>query len=113
MSTTELDTTTTTEPTAQAHTWRRPRYDVLESDDAFDVRVSLPGVQREGVNISVDGDNLSITGHAHVSAARLGGGVRLRRELPEGDYRLNSAPERSRQGRLRFARTGRRRRSLI
>jgi HSP20 family protein len=87
MSTTEIDTTTTTEPTAQAHTWRRPRYDVLESDDAFDVKVSLPGVQRGGVNISVDGDNLSITGTRTHSAIE--GWRPLRRELPEGDYRLN------------------------
>ncbi len=91
MSTTELDTTTTTttttEPTAQAHTWRRPRYDVLESDDAFDVKVSLPGVQRGGVNISVDGDNLSITGTR--THAAIGRWRPLRRELPEGDYRLN------------------------
>ena len=36
MSTTELDTTTTPEQVAQVHVWRRPRYDVLESDDAFD-----------------------------------------------------------------------------
>ena len=87
MSTTELDTKTPPEQTAQPHTWRRPRYDVLESDDAFDVRVSLPGVRREGVDISVDGDTLSITGtrtHSAMEEWRP-----LRRELPEGDYRLN------------------------
>jgi HSP20 family protein len=87
MRTTEIDTMTTTEPTAQTHTWRRPRYDVLESDDAFDVKVSLPGVQRGGVNVSVDGDNLSITGTRTHSAIE--GWRPLRRELPEGNYRLN------------------------
>ena len=87
MSTTKLDTKTPPEQTTQLHTWRRPRYDVLESDNAFDIRVSLPGVRREGVDISVDGDNLSITGtrtHATMDEWRP-----LRRELPEGDYRLN------------------------
>ena len=62
MNTTKLDTTTTPEQQAQVHAWRRPRYDVSESTDAFDVKVSMPGVTRDGVTISVDGESLSITG---------------------------------------------------
>ena len=84
---TELDTNTQPEQTTQPHTWRRPRYDVLESDDAFDVRVCLPGVKREGLDISVDGDNLSVTGT--LAHAAMEGWRPLRRELPDGDYRLN------------------------
>ena len=87
MSTTELDTKTLPKQAAQPHTWRRPRYDVLESDDAFDVRVCLPGVRREGLDISVDGDNLSVTGT--LAHAAMEGWRPLRRELPQGDYRLN------------------------
>jgi len=87
MSTTELDTKTLPEQTTRPQTWRRPRYDVLESDDAFDVRVCVPGVRRDGVDISVDGDNLSVTGTRTHSAME--GWRPLRRELPQGDYRLN------------------------
>ena len=87
MSTTEINTTTTPEQKTQVHTWRRPRYDVLESADAFDVKVSMPGVTREGVEISVDGESLSITGTRTHEAPE--GWRQLRRELPEGDYRLN------------------------
>ncbi len=88
MSTTaELDTVTKPESKAQTHVWRRPRYDVLENDDAFEVKVSLPGVKRDGVSVSVEGDTLSITAiRTHIPAD---GWRPLRRELPEGDYRLN------------------------
>jgi HSP20 family protein len=86
MSTTELDTVKTKQaPTSQV--WRRPHYDVLESEDAFDVRVSLPGVSRSGVDITVDGDNLNII--AMRSKEDAGNWRPLRQELPEGDFRLN------------------------
>ena len=86
MSTT-LEKRTDAAPAAQTQAWRRPRYDVVENDDAFVVSVSLPGVRREGVNISLEDDALSITG---TRTADLPKGWRpLRRELPEGDYRLN------------------------
>ncbi|HBM85667.1 MAG TPA: Hsp20/alpha crystallin family protein [Opitutae bacterium] len=87
MNTTKLDTTTTPEQQAQVHAWRRPRYDVSESTDAFDVKVSMPGVTRDGVTISVDGESLSITGTRTHEAPK--GWRPLRRELQEGDYRLN------------------------
>jgi HSP20 family protein len=47
----------------------------------------MPGVRREGVDISVDGDSLSITGTRTQTAQEAW--RPLRRELPEGDYRLN------------------------
>lgn len=87
MTTTKLDTTTAAEQKARVHALRRPRYDVLESDDAFEVKVSMPGVTRDGVEISVDGESLSITGTRTHEAPQ--GWRPLRRELPEGDYRLN------------------------
>jgi HSP20 family protein len=87
MSTTKLDTRTTAEPQARVHTWRRPRYDVLENDEAFEVKVSMPGVTRDGVTISVEGESLHITGTRLHEAPH--GWRPLRCELPEGDYRLN------------------------
>lgn len=87
MTTTKLDTITAAEQKARVHALRRPRYDVLESDDAFEVKVSMPGVARDGVEISVDGESLSIIGTRTHEAPQ--GWRPLRRELPEGDYRLN------------------------
>ncbi len=88
MNTTELDTTTqSSETQLPGHVWRRPQYDVTENEDAFNVRVSLPGVSRDGVDISVEGEALSITG---TRMADLPQGWRpLRREILQGDYRLN------------------------
>ncbi|PXA03584.1 hypothetical protein DDZ13_11425 [Coraliomargarita sinensis] len=89
MSSTELQTSTATEATptkSQARTWRRPAYDVSENEDAFNVRVNLPGVSRDGLDISIEDETLSITGSR---AEVLPEGWRpLRREMPVGDYRL-------------------------
>ena len=86
MSTTELNTVQT-EQTTKPQVWRRPHYDVFENSDAFDVRVSLPGVERSGVDVSINGDDLNIV------ATRSGEDQHswrpLRQELPKGDFRLN------------------------
>ena len=86
MSTTELDTVKT-EQAAKSQTWRRPNYDVFENEDAFDVRVSLPGVDRSGVDISINGDDLNII--ATRSKDETLNWRPLRKELPQGDFRLN------------------------
>ncbi len=86
MSTTEL-ATTTTEQTQTTQKWRRPHYDVFENKDAFDIKVSLPGVDRSGVDVSIDGESLSLTA---IRSARAEDIWRpLRQELPQGDFRLN------------------------
>jgi len=84
---TELDTLQTPETKAQARSWQRPRYDVGENEDAFNVRVSLPGVGRDGVDISLEDDTLTVVGtrtHAVPEGWRP-----LRRELENSDYRLS------------------------
>jgi HSP20 family protein len=92
MSHTELQTANEADaPVAEKHEaarkWRRPAYDVSENPDAFNVRVNLPGVNREGIDISIEDETLSITG---TRASAVPEGWRpLRREVPEGDYRLN------------------------
>lgn len=86
MSTTELDTVTTEQP-QKRQKWRRPHYDIFESEDAFDVKVSLPGVNRSDVDISIDGDSLSVTAMRSDQTTR--GWRLLRQELPQGDFRLN------------------------
>ncbi|MEO0509180.1 MAG: Hsp20/alpha crystallin family protein [Verrucomicrobiota bacterium] len=72
---------------AAPRTWRRPAYDVSENADAFNLEVSLPGVSRDGVDISVEDDTLQITGTRTGVADN--GWQALRRELPAGDYRLS------------------------
>lgn len=91
MSSTELNTAKKQDLAAgnqaQVRSWRRPRYDVVESGDAFSVCVTLPGVNRAGVDISIEDDTLTIVG---TRSSPLPEGWRpLRRELSEGDYRLS------------------------
>ncbi|MGK0310047.1 MAG: HSP20 family protein [Lentimonas sp.] len=86
MSTTELDTVKT-EQTSKPQVWRRPHFDVFENEDAFDVKVSLPGVERSGVDVSINGDDLNII--ATRSREDASDWHPLRRELPQGDFCLN------------------------
>jgi len=64
----------------------RPHYDIAQNQEAYTVRVYIPGVNKEGVNITVDKDTLAI------EARRSGvGGENWKpryREIPEADYRL-------------------------
>ena len=87
MSTTELDTVTKQEQKPRSQNWRRPYFDIAESEDSFDVKVSVPGVSREGVNVSITGENLNIVA-SRVPENRKGVRV-LRQELSESDYRLD------------------------
>ncbi|MFT4901828.1 MAG: HSP20 family protein [Lentimonas sp.] len=89
MNTTQMEKAKGTELhlSTEARVSRRPRYEVVETAEAFEIQVSVPGVNREGIDISVEGECLNITG----SLVR---GIPeawrpLRRELPLGDYRLN------------------------
>ena len=52
---------TVSEPTRQVN-YLRPYYDVDERDDSFDIRIIVPGVDKGGVELSLEGDTLEITG---------------------------------------------------
>lgn len=82
-------TKTTDQPANQAskQNWRRPLYDVSENEDGFSVRVNLPGVSKDGVDISLEEDVITVTGNRKSDLPK--GWRALRRELPMGDYRLS------------------------
>ncbi len=64
----------------------KPHYEVKESGDAYLVKVMMPGVNKKGVTLSVQGEGLTIHGvrcHAVPNSWRP-----LQRELPWGDYHL-------------------------
>lgn len=88
MKSTELKTWTNESPAkAKAAAWRRPTYDVSENADDFNVRVNLPGVGRDGVDISIEEEVLSITGTRMKTVSE--DWRPLRRELTSGDFRLD------------------------
>ena len=87
MSTTELDTINNEKQKSQPQNWRRPYFDVAESDSSFDLKVSVPGVNRDGVDISITGENLEIIAR-RAKTDKTGLRV-LRQELSENDFRLD------------------------
>lgn len=75
---------TQTEPATTATI--RPPYNTEELKDAYEVRVYMPGVNKDGISISLDNDELLITGKR--KAAIPSGWRVLRRESRSEDYEL-------------------------
>lgn len=70
-----------------ARRWRRPRYAVREEAEHFTVTVEVPGVSRDGVDISLEQDLLTVTGRV---AQHTGEGWKtLHREIPPADFSLS------------------------
>ena len=72
---------------AERTAYRRPRYTVAESAEAFDLDVLVPGVDKAGVEVTLNDDVLVIT--ARRTGATPEGWQPLRREIPSYDYRLS------------------------
>lgn len=67
----------------------RPYYTTEEHDDAYEVKVFMPGVNKNGLSIALDSDELTITGKRG-DAVPSGWRV-LSRESQGGDYELRLA----------------------
>ncbi|MDQ8207276.1 Hsp20/alpha crystallin family protein [Coraliomargarita sp. SDUM461003] len=84
---TQLDTIQAPAKKATERNWQRPHYDVSENEEAFIVRVNLPGVDRKDVDISLEEDALTVTGTRQNDVPEAW--RPLRREIHAGDYRLS------------------------
>lgn len=71
---------------AQTLATRRPRYEITETAEAFDVAVSLPGVAKEGLEITDEGGELRISGKPAYTLP--GGVVLLHRETSDAAFEL-------------------------
>jgi HSP20 family protein len=79
-----IQTQTTTCETCKT----RPVYQTEETADAYEVRVYMPGVNKEGTTISLENEELSISGKR---AEAPEGWRPLERESGAGDYELRLA----------------------
>ena len=70
----------------KAERFVRPQYTVKQTDGAYEVGVVMPGVPRDGVDVELDKDVLSITGRVRRNVPE--GWKVLHRELSDHDYRL-------------------------
>ena len=61
-----------------------PEVNIFESGDGYVLEAEMPGVNKEGLEIMLDGTEITIVGHRNVE--RLGGNV-LFRESQNSDYR--------------------------
>jgi len=52
-----------TATTTRTPTWVVPRANILENKDAYILDLEMPGVSKDGVEITVDNNELTITGH--------------------------------------------------
>ncbi len=85
---TELNKTESNTQLAETRPTRklRPTYEVSDRKDAYEVYVTMPGVNREGLSVTLDNDELLITGDKkRINPA---GWTRVHQEILEGDYEL-------------------------
>jgi HSP20 family protein len=73
------------EGTAAPRTWA-PRIDVFTTDEQLTVRTAIPGVDAEDIEITVEGDTLTISGSRSFSSEETEGTFQ-RRELVEGEFK--------------------------
>jgi HSP20 family protein len=73
-----------TATTPRAATWVVPRANILENKDAYILDLEMPGVSKEGVEVTVDNNELTIIGHRAVRELKADAVYRETRPL---DYR--------------------------
>src|SRR5437868_1033953 len=61
-----------------------PEVNIFETKDGYVVEAEMPGVNKEGLEITLEGNEITIVGHRHVDALA---GAPLFRESHNKDYR--------------------------
>ena len=81
---------TETQPKAPARRYVRPAASITETADGFLVQVEMPGVNRQGLEITFENGELTLVGHRVPTAAGHNGAPALEalyRESRQADYR--------------------------
>lgn len=71
--------------TLENRNFRRSRCDIREEQDQIVMRLEMPGVNKSGLDINIEGDKLIIEGTRTVDA---GTGKSLIREINQNDFRM-------------------------
>jgi HSP20 family protein len=79
-------TTTPSTRAANSVNVLKPRYTVNSGKDLYEVRVEVPGVRKDSINVNLDQDVLTIRAERKAIAAE--GWKALHRELPDCGYAL-------------------------
>lgn len=70
----------------EQHATQRPRYEIEETDHGYGLTVFLPGVAKEGLEITDEGGELHVRGKRGPGAPQ--GATALHRETADGPYEL-------------------------
>ena len=73
-------------PERGARAWM-PRIDVFGKENALVVRAEIPGVDPDAIDVTIEGDTLSITGARRFESSEDIDGGFHRRELVEGEFK--------------------------
>ena len=82
--------TTATQPEAPARRYVRPAASITETTEGFVVQVEMPGVNRQGLEITFENGELTLVGHRAPAAPGHDGATApqaLYRESRQADYR--------------------------
>jgi HSP20 family protein len=83
----KMNATQETRPVAERATrqdYTAPEVNIFENKDGYVLEAEMPGVNKEGLEITLEGNELTIVGRRHTEAAP---GEALFRESPARDYR--------------------------
>lgn len=72
------------QPQAQRRNWLQPQVNIVETKDGFVLEAEMPGVNKEGLEILLEGNELTIVGRRSAGA---NGAQALYRESYDCDYR--------------------------
>lgn len=74
----------TTNPTTPQRQYATPAVDIAEDSEGYTLHAEMPGVAKDGIEVSLDGNELTIVGHRTASPTY---GNTLYRETRSVDYR--------------------------
>lgn len=83
---TEVANQTCCQPTAR-QAFRRPAYNIDENENGYSVEIFVPGVNKAGVEVSLEDDTLTVTA-SRTNGQTPEGWQALRREIVAADYQL-------------------------
>jgi HSP20 family protein len=73
-----------TEQTAARREFVTPEVNIFETKDGYTLQAEMPGVNKDGLEITLEGTEITIVGHRHTEALP---GEALFRESQQWDYR--------------------------
>jgi len=80
----QKESTTPSRPVPDKEVWLTPYVDVHENKDAYLIQAEMPGVNKQGLEVTVDGNELTVIGRRHDAPIQ---GEALHREIRPVNFR--------------------------